>query len=146
MSTYNIPCMHTCTAVSPEGSVEVQVVNNSVFLLPSETVILNCIASGGPNNTFEWLLDGGSIENETTATLTLNQVIGAEYTCRVSNAAGSGNASITIAGKQCMCCSYHFTVGLVDCVYIYILGYMSWRERTLHILSSHLYTTTVDPS
>ena len=101
MSTYNVYTIHAHTAVSPEGSVEVQVVNNSVFLVPSETVILNCIASGGPNNTFEWLLDGDLIENETTATLTLNQVIGAEYTCRVSNAAGSGNASITITSKQC---------------------------------------------
>ena len=81
-------------SVSPEESIEVQVTNNVL----NATVILDCIASGGPNNTFEWLLDGEVIENETTATLTLNQVIGVEYTCRVSNAAGSGNASITITG------------------------------------------------
>ena len=93
-------CMHTFIyAVSPNGSVQVEVMNNSVLFVSNEAVILDCIARGGPENTFEWLVDGGVIENETVATLTLDQVIGAEYTCRVSNAAGSGNASITLTGK-----------------------------------------------
>ena len=91
--------IHTCIfSVSPESSVEVQVTNNSVLFDPNESTVLNCFASGGPNNTFEWLLDGDLIENASD-TLTLDEVVGGEYTCRVSNAAGSGSASITLTGK-----------------------------------------------
>ena len=72
--------------------------NNSVLFVPDEGTILSCIASGGPENTFEWFLDGEVIENATIATLTLNQVVGGEYTCRVSNPAGSGNTSIILTG------------------------------------------------
>lgn len=62
---------------------------------------LNCLASGGPNNTFSWFVDGQLIQNETATSLILYQVDGGEYTCTVSNAAGSDNASITLTGDYC---------------------------------------------
>ena len=94
---YTVP-VHTCIfSVSPESSVEVQVTNNTVLFDPNERTTLDCIASGGPNNTYEWFIDGDLIENATD-TLNLIQVIGGEYVCQVSNAAGSGNASVTLSG------------------------------------------------
>lgn len=86
------------TSVSPEGSVTVEAVNMTTFYDPNETATLNCMASGGPNNTFVWFLDAKVIENEVANTLTLSDVEGGEYTCQVSNAAGSESASITLTG------------------------------------------------
>ena len=70
------------------------------FLLydPNEPATLNCMASGGPNNTFMWFLDGELIEMELSNTLNLIQVEGGEYTCEVSNAAGSESASLVVTG------------------------------------------------
>ena len=65
---------------------------------PNEPAALNCMVSGGPNNTFMWYLDGELI-NETSNILALSEVEGGEYTCQVSNAAGSENASIILTGK-----------------------------------------------
>ena len=65
---------------------------------PNEQATLNCMASGGPNNTFMWFLDGESILNKTANILVLSEVDGGEYTCQVSNAAGSENASIILTG------------------------------------------------
>jgi membrane carboxypeptidase/penicillin-binding protein PbpC len=85
-------------AVSPKGSVTVEAVNMTLLYDPNEPAALNCMASGGPNNTFMWFLDGDLI-NETSNTLVFNEVEGGEYTCQVSNAAGNENASITLIGK-----------------------------------------------
>ena len=83
--------------MSPEGSVTLEAVNMTLLYDPNEPATLNCMASGGPNNTFMWFLDGESI-NETANTLVLSEVDGGEYTCQVSNAAGSENASIILTG------------------------------------------------
>ena len=86
-------------AVSPEGSVTVEAVNMTLLYDPNEPATLTAsMASGGPNNTFMWFLDGDLI-NETSNTLVFNEVEGGEYTCQVSNAAGNENASITLTGK-----------------------------------------------
>ena len=85
-------------AVSPEGSVTVEAVNMTLLYDPNESATLNCMASGGPNNTFMWFL-GGDLINETSNTLVFSEVEGGEYTCQVSNAAGNENASITLTGK-----------------------------------------------
>ena len=84
--------------MSPEDSVTVEAVNMTLLYDPNEPTALNCIASGGPNNTFMWYLDGELI-NETSNTLVLSEVEGGEYTCQVSNDAGSENASIILIGK-----------------------------------------------
>ena len=65
---------------------------------PNQPATLNCMASGGPNNTYMWFLDG-ELSNETSSTLVLSEVEGGHYTCQVNNAAGSENASIILTGK-----------------------------------------------
>ena len=86
--------------VSPVGSVSVEAVNMSVLFDPNEAVTLNCMSRGGPNNTFLWFFDGQVIESATTDVLSLDQVEGGEYKCRVNNAAGSENARIVLTGQQ----------------------------------------------
>ena len=76
----------------------VEAVNMTLLYDPNESATLNCMASGGPNNTFMWFLDGELIEDEVDNTLTLSEVEGGEYTCQVSNAAGRENASIILTG------------------------------------------------
>jgi len=61
-----------------------------------DNVTLKCSAQGGPDNTYQWQRHGTDLDNETMQTLTLTQINatdGGEYTCVVSNAAGSGSAS-----------------------------------------------------
>ena len=65
----------------------------------NDIVMLMCIGSGGPNNTYEWIKDGTILDGETSDTLTLitvNASSGGSYTCTVSNAAGSDSASTTL--------------------------------------------------
>ena len=70
----------------------------SLLYDPNEPATLNCMASGGPNNTYMWFLDG-ELLNEASSTLVLNEVEGGKYACQVSNAAGRENASIILTGK-----------------------------------------------
>ena len=84
--------------VSPEDSISVEAVNMTLLYGPNEPAALNCMASGGPNNTFMWYLDGELI-SETANTLVLDEVEGGKYACQVSNAVGSENSSITLTGK-----------------------------------------------
>ena len=65
----------------------------------NDTAMLMCTSSGGPNNTYEWIKDGTILDGETSDTLILinaNALSGGNYTCTVSNAAGSGSASTTL--------------------------------------------------
>ena len=61
-----------------------------------DNVTLNCTALGGPNNTFIWSNDSGIIAGEVSPTFDLIPVMGGVYTCEVSNAAGTGNATTTV--------------------------------------------------
>ena len=76
-----------------------EVMNNIVLFDPNEAASVNCSASGGPDNTYMWFLDGQVIEGRITESLNLNQVEGGSYTCQVRNAAGSENASIVLTGE-----------------------------------------------
>ena len=81
-------------AVSPEESVSVSPLN--MVFNRGDNVTLNCSAQGGPDNTYQWQRSGTDLDNEAMQTLTITQISamdGGEYTCVVSNAAGSGNAS-----------------------------------------------------
>ena len=76
------------------------------------TAMLTCESLGGPNNTFSWnrtLEDGrtvgefGSNVMVSGADLVILDVMaadGGQYTCEVSNAAGSGSDSINVTGKS----------------------------------------------
>jgi len=86
--------MHSFNTVSPEGSVSVSPFN--MVFNRSDNVTLNCSAQGGPDNTYQWQQNGTDLDNETMQALTLTQISatdGGEYTCVVSNAAGSGSAT-----------------------------------------------------
>ena len=79
----------------------------TLFYEANAQATLICYASGGPNNTFLWYADDELIQNETSSSLILHQLDGAEYTCMVSNAAGNDNASIVLTGNHCYCCKMH---------------------------------------
>ena len=72
--------------------------NDSVLFAPNEAAVIDCTASGGPNNTFMWFYEGNRIEGVSTNTLNLIQVEGGNYTCQVRNAAGEEKASIVLTG------------------------------------------------
>ena len=79
--------------VSPEGSVMVLPLNE-VFN-SRDNVTFNCSAMGGPDNTYQWLRNKTTLEDEISDSLTftsINASIGNEYTCVVSNDAGNSSA------------------------------------------------------
>lgn len=85
--------------VSPFGSAEIVPagVNSSVGSIAR----LVCSGMGGPNNTFSWERKPEGEEIATRAVLNvsiINATDGGEYSCTVSNAAGSDNTSIIING------------------------------------------------
>ena len=56
-----------------------------------------CGALGGPNNTFQWQMDGNIIGNDSMLeVMDIDASSGGVYTCTVSNAAGSDSASTTL--------------------------------------------------
>lgn len=57
---------------------------------------MNCTAQGGPNNTFVWKNDSEIVVGEVSPTFELSPVMGGVYTCEVSNAAGTGNATTVV--------------------------------------------------
>lgn len=61
-----------------------------------DTAMLECISSGGPNNTYQWQDNGRDLEGRTLPILAFSNITaetGGMYTCVVSNLAGSHNAS-----------------------------------------------------
>jgi len=63
-------------------------------------VTFTCDSLGGPGNTFQWLMNGQVLENETEPTLLLTSITAASdggvYTCVVMNSVGAGNASVQL--------------------------------------------------
>ena len=56
-----------------------------------------CDALGGPNNTFQWQMNGNIIGNDSMLeVMDIDASSGGVYTCTVSNAAGSDSASTTL--------------------------------------------------
>jgi hypothetical protein len=61
-----------------------------------DTVMLECTSVGGPNNAYQWQANGVNLDNEILPILMLPNITvdsGGEYTCVVSNIAGSHSAS-----------------------------------------------------
>ena len=83
--------------MSPEGSVAIS--PEMVIADIGGTVIFNCSAQGGPDNTYQWQNDGSDLMNETDATLIISNITamnGGNYTCVVSNAAGNDSATAVL--------------------------------------------------
>ena len=83
--------------MSPEGSVAVSPTMEVSSIRGSVT--FSCSAQGGPDNEYQWQYDGVVLMDETNTTLTIDNigaVNGGDYTCVVSNAAGSDSATATL--------------------------------------------------
>ena len=84
--------------MSPQGSVIVIPTNPSAN--QNDNITLNCMAQGGPNNTFQWSLNSQTLPGETNQDLTLLQVTtGGVYSCTVSNAAGMDSSTARLTGE-----------------------------------------------
>ena len=65
----------------------------------NDNVTLTCSNDGGPDNTYGWMKNGAVLDGETGDTLTLtaiNASSGGDYTCNVSNAAGSDSGNVML--------------------------------------------------
>ena len=83
--------------MSPEGSVAVS--PEMEIAVVGGTVTFTCSAQGGPDNTYQWQNDGQDLMNEADTTLTVSNISamnGGNYTCVVSNAAGSDSATAVL--------------------------------------------------
>jgi hypothetical protein len=83
-----------CSSVFPEAILTSASINQSYF--NGDTAVLECIGMGGPNNTYLWQANGEDITGEVLRNLTLSNITadsGREYTCVVTNPAGSHNTS-----------------------------------------------------
>ena len=90
---------HACVhfLVSPEGSVAVSPTMKISSIRGNVT--FSCSAQGGPDNGYQWQYDGVVLMDETNTTLTVDDIRagnGGDYTCVVSNAAGSDSATATL--------------------------------------------------
>ena len=66
---------------------------NTVFS-QGDNIALICTAFGGPDNTFQWEMNGNIIGNDSMLeVMDIDASSGGNYICTVSNAAGSGSAS-----------------------------------------------------
>ena len=68
-----------------------------------EQLQLNCSSEGGPVLEYTWLLSGDIIPNANITTLTINNVNtthAGDYTCNVTNNAGTDSDTITVYSKS----------------------------------------------
>ena len=67
-----------------------------------EQLQLNCSSEGGPVLEYTWLLSDNIIPNANVSTLTINSVTttyGGDYTCNITNSAGTDSDTITVYSK-----------------------------------------------
>ena len=62
---------------------------------------LNCSSEGGPQLEYTWTFSGSIITNANSNILTIDNITskGGNYTCNVTNNAGSDNNTITVYGE-----------------------------------------------
>ena len=111
---------YTCVATNTAGTVTSSAVTLTVSALavapafttqpssqsvaPGVTVTFTAAASGTPTPTYQWQKGGSSLSGQTTATLSLSNVLAADagsYTCVATNTAGtvtSSAATLTVSG------------------------------------------------
>ena len=88
-------CILSLIAVSPESGIKVSPLN--MVFSQGNNIISICTSSGGPDNFFQWEMNGNTIENNSILeVMDVDASSGGSYTCTVSNAAGSGSASTTL--------------------------------------------------
>ena len=88
-----------------------------LLILAGDSLSIKCSAEGGPDNIFQWSHNGSVLANGTTSTLVLNITAVAvenlgNYTCMVTNAAGSDSSTSILHGNFLPACT-RFTSNFV---------------------------------
>ena len=89
-----------CVSYSTVAPYNVSITGNNTYNY-GDRLELNCLSDGGPDLGYSWSKSGANECLSNTSTLVisyLTAVDGGDYTCAVTNDAGSGNHSITIYG------------------------------------------------
>ena len=71
-----------------------------------ELLQLSCSSEGGPGLLYTWTFSGGMIDNANTNMITIANLTtsnGGDYTCNVTNDAGSDSNTITVYSKSIVC-------------------------------------------
>ena len=81
------------------------IVTNSTTVNNGDSLVLNCIADGGPANMYRWFKDNMLFDNDSVVNITsVEATDGGLYECRVSNDAGNSTANVTINGEYSVVC------------------------------------------
>ena len=102
----------TCSIVAP---YDVVVTGDNLYN-QGEQLQLNCSSEGGPVLEYTWLFSGDTIPNANTSTLTINNVSttdAGDYTCNVTNDAGTDSNTVTVYSKSlpyCICQVQNLTI------------------------------------
>ena len=104
-----IKCIY-CHTVAPYDVMIPADFNGDVEARPvvveyGDVLVLNCTASGGPDNMFFWYKDDFLLEGIYENILELTAISAADgglYECVVNNTAGNSTANINIYGRYCL--------------------------------------------
>ena len=94
-ATYLLLITHILFTVSPEGSVTVSPID--IVATFGDNVTFTCSAMGSSNSTFQWKRNGTIVGHDSILNLSAIDVsYGGNYSCIVSNIAGTDTASTTL--------------------------------------------------
>ena len=95
-----------CSLVAP---YDVTIMGDNLYDR-GEQLQLNCLSEGGPVLEYTWIFSGDTIPNANTSTLTIDNVNtthAGDYTCNVTNDAGTDSNTITVYSKLLCTCVQH---------------------------------------
>ena len=95
-SVFTLAVYNSLALVAP---YDVNATGNNMYP-QGEQLRLSCLSEGGPQLEYSWIFSGSEIA--TTPILTINNVSasnGGDYTCNVTNDAGSESDTITVYSK-----------------------------------------------
>ena len=97
--------IYSLSLVSPRNLVNVT--STTILTNQSDDEMFTCVSGGGPENTFQWYLNGELLSNETSPVINITMVTASdagEYNCTVTNAAGGGSDVATLIGECVRTC------------------------------------------
>ena len=100
-----------CSTVAPYNVV---VMGDSLYN-QGEWLQLNCSSEGGPTLEYTWLLSDYMIANMSTLIIdNVNTTHAGDYTCNVTNYAGTDSNTITVYSKSLVYCMYRYKIWQSD--------------------------------